>query len=136
MFALTTKGAQIMATIPDVCLTPAPPSPSPVPIPYPNIGSSQMANPATIVEGVLIVALPALNKNSSILVSSGDEAGSAGGGVASHMIKGEIKFVKGSMKVMIGGKPAVRLSDLTTHNKQNAMGAALAPSQTTVMVMG
>src|SRR3546814_14583675 len=73
-----------------VCLTPA--VPSPIPVPYPNMAISANANPGTIVDNVLIVAMPALNLGSEILLSFGDEGGSAGGGVVSHMIMGQTKF--------------------------------------------
>jgi hypothetical protein len=133
MFALTMGGAQAVATVPDTCLTPA--APSPIPVPYPNLASTSMADPGSIVENVLIVAMPALNLGSSILLSNGDEAGTAGGGVASHHIMGETRFTIGSMKVMIGGKPGVSLSCMTTQNNANTIGLVASPSQTTVMLM-
>lgn len=133
MFALTTGGAQAVATVPDVCLTPS--VPSPIPVPYPNLASTSMADPASIVENVLIAAMPALNLSSTLLLSNGDEAGTAGGGAASHRIMGETRFVVGSTKVMIGGKPGVRLSCMTTHNNANTTGLVASPSQATVMLM-
>ncbi|MFT0547395.1 DUF4150 domain-containing protein [Allopusillimonas ginsengisoli] len=133
MFALTIAGAQAVATVPDVCLTPA--VPSPIPIPYPNLASTSMADPGSIVDNVLIVAMPALNLSSKILMSNGDQGGTAGGGVVSHRIMGETRFTMGSTKVMIGGKPGVRLSCMTTHNNFNTTGLVAAPSQTTVMLM-
>lgn len=134
MFALTTGGAQAVATVPDVCLTPA--VPSPIPVPYPNLASTSMADPGSIVEKVLISAMPALNLSSTILLSNGDQGGTAGGGVASHRIMGETRFIVGSMKVMIGGKPGVRLSCMTTQNNANTTGLVVSPSQSTVMLMG
>ncbi|NYT85136.1 DUF4150 domain-containing protein [Pollutimonas harenae] len=133
MFALTIAGAQAVATIPDTCLTPA--APSPVPIPYPNMATTAAADPGGIVEKVLISAAPALNQMTKILLSNGDQGGTAGGGVVSHMIMGEVAFVNGSMKVMIGGKPGVRLSCMTMHNKENTTGLVASPSQATVMLM-
>ncbi len=134
MFALTIGGAQAIANVPDVCLTPA--APAPIPTPYPNMATTAMADPGSIVENVLICAMPALNLSSTILLSNGDEPGTAGGGMATHQIMGEVRFTIGSMKVMIGGKPGVRLSCLTTHNKANTVGMVAAPSQTVVMLMG
>lgn len=133
MFALSTAGAQAVATVPDVCLTPA--VPSPIPVPYPNIAASTMADPGGIVENVLLVAMPALNQATKILLSNGDQAGTAGGGVASHKIMGEAAFTMGSTKVMIGGKPGVRLSCMTTQNNANTTGLVVTPSQTKVMLM-
>lgn len=133
MFALTIGGAQAVATVPDTCLTPA--VPSPIPVPYPNLASTSMADPGSIVENVLIAAMPALNLGSSILLSNGDQGGTAGGGVVSHKIMGEAKFTMGSTKVMIGGKPGVRLSCMTTQNNVNTAGLVVSPSQTTVMLM-
>lgn len=133
MFALTNGGAQAVANVPDVCLTPA--APSPIPVPYPNMASTAMADPGSIVEKVLISAMPALNLGSKLLMSNGDEAGTAGGGVATHRVMGETRFTMGSTKVMIGGKPGVRLSAMTTQNNANTMGLVASPSQAVVMLM-
>jgi hypothetical protein len=130
MFAVTKQGGQCMA-MPDVCKTPAPPAP-PIPIPYPNIGMPPMGNPATVT--VLIAGMPALNKASEMPLSSGDEAGVAGG-VVSSKVMGPVQFVMGSATVMLEGAPAVRLSDPTQHNGGNMIGAVLAPSQAVVMIM-
>jgi len=133
MFALTSGGAQAFANVPDFCLTPA--APSPISLPYPNMASTAMADPGSIVEKVLIVAMSALNLASKILLSNGDEPGTAGGGVATHRIMGETRFTVGSTKVMIGGKPGVRLSCMTTQNNANTTGLVASPSQTVVMLM-
>jgi len=131
MFMLNNGGATAVATVPDVCLTPA--APAPVPVPYPNIASSDMANPGTIVENVLIGGMPALNQASIIQITNGDQGGTAGGGVACGQIMGEASFVNGSTKVMVGGPPAVGLTSMTTHNSNNTMGVATTPSQVIVM---
>ncbi|WP_028215198.1 DUF4150 domain-containing protein [Paraburkholderia mimosarum] len=130
MFAVTKAGGQCMA-VPDVCKTPAPPAP-PVPTPYPNMGMPPMGNPATTT--VLIAGMPALNKSSEIPMTSGDEAGVAGG-VVSSKVMGKVQFANGSRTVKLEGSPAVRLSDTTQHNDGNIVGAVLAPSQSVVMVM-
>lgn len=130
MFAVTKQAGQCFA-MPDVCKTPAPPAP-PVPIPYPNIAMPMMGNPATTK--VLIAGMPALTKSSKITISSGDEAGVAGG-VVSGKIMGPAEFIMGSMKVKLEGNPAVRLGDPTKQNDGNAVGAVLAPSQAKVMIM-
>lgn len=133
MFMLNNGGAMTTATVPDVCLTPA--APSPIPVPYPNIAMSTMADPGGIVENVLVSGMPALNQSSTLLLSNGDQAGSAPGGVACGQIMGEAAFVTGSMKVMVGGPPGVRLTCMTTQNANNTVGVVAAPSQVIVMLM-
>jgi hypothetical protein len=130
MFVVTKQSGQCMA-MPDVCKTPAPPAP-PVPIPYPNIAMPMMGNPATMK--VLVSGMPALTKASKITISSGDEAGLAGG-VMSSKNMGPTEFMMASMKVKFEGNPPVRLGDPTKQNDGNAFGAVLAPSQAKVMVM-
>jgi uncharacterized Zn-binding protein involved in type VI secretion len=130
MFAVTKKAGQCMG-MPDVCKTPAPPAP-PVPIPYPNIAMPMMGNPATTK--VFICGMPALTKASKITLSSGDEAGVAGG-VVSGKNMGPAEFVMSSLAVKLEGNPAVRLGDTTKHNDGNIVGAVLAPSQSVVMIM-
>jgi len=134
MFLLNTGGAMTTATVPDVCMTPA--APSPVPVPYPNFAMSDMADPASIVENVLVVGMPALNMGSSLLLSQGDEAGSAGGGVACGQIMGKADFVDGSMTVMVGGMPGVCLTGMTTQNANNTVGLVASPSQVVVILQG
>ena len=134
MFLLNTGGAIAMATVPDVCMTPA--APSPIPVPYPNIATSSMADPASIVDNVLVVGMPALNMGSTLLLSNGDQGGTAGGGVLCGEIMGAAAFVEGSLTVMIGGMPGVCLSSLTTQNANNTMGLVTTPSQVVVMLQG
>ena len=118
--------------MPDVCLTPAPPAP-PVPVPYPNIGMPAMANPVT--SKVMIGGMPALTKASKIQPTNGDQAG-VSQGVASGKIMGPAEIIQGSSKVKLEGNPAVYLGNPTKQNDGNAVGSILAPSQTTVMIMG
>jgi uncharacterized Zn-binding protein involved in type VI secretion len=136
MFMLNNGGA-IAQAMPDVCITPVPGpvGPVPTPLPYLNLATTQAADPGGVVAKVLVVGLPALNLGTRIAMTQGDEAG-LNGGVVSHRIMGEAVFLTGSSKVMIGGKPAVRLGALTGHNgaPPNAQGAVLAPSQTKVVV--
>jgi hypothetical protein len=130
MFAVTKQNGQCMA-MPDVCKTPAPPAP-PIPIPYPNLAMPMMGNPCTTK--VLIGGMPVLTKASKIPMSSGDEAGVAGG-VVSGANMGEVAFVSFSMAVKLEGNPVVKLGDATKHNGGNGVGAVLAPSQAVVMIM-
>jgi uncharacterized Zn-binding protein involved in type VI secretion len=108
-----------IASAPDVCKTPSPAGP--VPIPYPNIAKS-----ADLMMGTTTVTIdgnPAAVKDSSFGISTGDEAGSAGGGVVSNLIKGAAKFVNYSFDVKFEGKNVARLSDPMTMNG-NAPNAA------------
>ena len=100
---------------PDVCKTPSPAGP--IPIPYPNIAmSSDTASGTTKVkcngESTCV-------KDSNFSMSTGDEAGSAGGGVASNKIKGKAEFVNFSFDVQFEGKNVPRALDLMLHNDKN-----------------
>jgi hypothetical protein len=101
---------------PDVCLTPAPPAP-PIPIPYPNIAKSSDTSQGT--KSVKAEGNPICVQDSSFSTSSGDEAGSAGGGVASGMIQGKAEFVNFSFDVQFEGKNVPRSFDLMLHNNKN-----------------
>ncbi len=101
---------------PDVCLTPAPPAP-PIPIPYPNIAKS--SDTAQGTKTVKAEGNPICVQDSNFSTSSGDEAGSAGGGVASGMIQGKAEFVNYSFDVQFEGKNVPRSFDLMLHNSKN-----------------
>ena len=100
---------------PDVCKTPSPAGP--IPIPYPNIAkSSDTASGASTVK---CDGNPVCVKDSNFSISTGDEAGSAGGGVASNKIKGKAEFVNFSFDVKFEGKNVPRAFDLMLHNDKN-----------------
>jgi hypothetical protein len=100
---------------PDVCKTPTPGGP--IPIPYPNIAqSSDTADGSTSVK---MDGNPICLKDSNFRMSTGDEAGSAGGGVVSNKIKGKAEFVNFSFDVMVEGKNVARAFDLMLHNDKN-----------------
>jgi len=102
---------------PDVCKTPTPGGP--VPIPYPNVGQSTdtMSGPSTVTtDGQM-----PMTKDAKYVKSTGDEAGSAGGGVMSSMIKGECEFLLYSFDVKFEGKNVARMGDSMWHNKKNIM---------------
>ena len=122
------KGGQA-AAFPDVCKTPSPGGP--VPIPYPNI--AQVAQATKTAKKVKIANKPACTKKTEVPRSNGDEPGTAGG-VVSSCNMGKLQYIKGSSKVKFEGKPAVYLGAPTKHNKGNAVGAQVAPSQTRVLV--
>ena len=138
MFPASTKeGGQCFA-FPDVCKTPAPPAPF-VPIPYPNIAMGNQADGGSCSSKVKINGQPTIVKGSEITVSSGDEGGSAGGGMVSSKIKGNLQYKKGSSKVKCEGKELCHLTSMTAQNGgSNANippGTQVAPSQTKVTVM-
>ncbi|MEN6320468.1 MAG: DUF4150 domain-containing protein [Syntrophaceae bacterium] len=113
------KGSGGMSPVfPDVCKTPTPGGP--VPIPYPNIGkSSDTSNGPTTVkaDGQMPMA-----KGAKYMMSTGDEAGSAGGGVMSSKFKGECEYMMYSFDVKFEGKNVCRIGDPLFHNNKNIMG--------------
>jgi hypothetical protein len=106
----------VTIAFPDVCKTPAPPAP-PVPIPYPNI--AQSTDTAQGSKKVKCDGNPICLKDSNFKMSTGDEAGSAGGGVASNKIKGKAEFILFSFDVKVEGKNVARAFDLMLHNDKN-----------------
>lgn len=115
----------------DVCQTPT--SGPPVPVPYPNISS--LASQANGFAKVVITGGVALRQSSKAPVSSGDEAGT-GGGVLSGMTKGASMYNSGSTKLIYGGFPAVRMTDIQSANFNNVPVATQpAPTQTKVQAM-
>lgn len=134
MLPASSKGGGTCLAFPDVCKTPAPPAPF-VPIPYPNTG--QLAQASSTSSKVKICGSQAVTTKSEIPMSSGDEAGTAGGGMISAQFKGKIAFKKGSSKVKAEGNPVCHITSMTAHNGNNAnmpAGAQIAPSQVKVLV--
>lgn len=99
---------------PDVCKTPSPAGP--VPIPYPNVAMSSDTDKGT--KKVKCDGESTCVKDSNFKMSTGDEAGSAGG-VVSSKTKGKAEFVMGSMDVKFEGKDVVRAFDIMLHNDKN-----------------
>ena len=137
MFGVSTNKSGTCLAFPDVCKTPAPPAP-PIPIPYPNTAQMNQANAGTCSQKVLIENKNTVTKKTEIPMSSGDEAGSAGG-VMSGKIKGEATFTKKfSMKVKAEGQNVVYHTCMCGQNGKSAnspAGTHVAPSQTKVLVM-
>lgn len=137
MFPATTNGGGQCA-VPgplDVCKTPTPAGPQP--LPYPNFATATQASGGTCSSKVKFMNKKACTKKTEITMSSGDEAGNAGGGVVSNRFKGPVVYKKGSSKVKIEGDQAVHLTSMTGHNGTNAnmpAGVQVAPSQTKVKV--
>jgi hypothetical protein len=101
---------------PDVCKTPSPAGP--IPIPYPNIAKS--SDTASGTTKVKCDGNPVCVKDSNFSMSTGDEAGSAGGGVASNKIKGKAEFAgMFSMDVKFEGKNVCLAFDIMLHNDKN-----------------
>ncbi|APR82347.1 Hypothetical protein A7982_07696 [Minicystis rosea] len=113
----------VATAFPDVCQTPSPAGP--VPIPYPNVAMS--ANTAQGSVQVKMDSNPIMLQNSVFSMSTGDEAGSAGGGVASGMIKGKAQFVCFSFDVMVEGKSVPRLADPMVQNMGGSPNTAPMP---------
>jgi Domain of unknown function (DUF4150) len=105
----------ITTAFPDVCKTPTPGGP--VPIPYPNIAKS--SDTAQGSSSVKCDGNPICLQDSNFAVSTGDEAGSAGGGVVSNKIKGKAEFVNFSFDVKVEGKGVARALDPMLHNDKN-----------------
>jgi hypothetical protein len=100
---------------PDVCKTPTPGGP--VPIPYPNIAMS--SNTAKGTKKVKCDGQSTCVRDSNFSTSTGDEAGTAGGGVVSNKTKGKAEFVTFSFDVKFEGKNVARAFDLMLHNDKN-----------------
>lgn len=103
----------IATAFPDVCKTPTPGGP--VPIPYPNIAMSK--DTAMGSKKVKVDGNPIMIQGANFSMSTGDEAGSAGGGVVSNCIKGKAEFVLYSFDVQVEGKSVPRLGDMMLQNK-------------------
>lgn len=116
--------------MPDVCKTPSPAGP--VPIPYPNV--AQSADTAKGSQSVSAEGNPICLKDSHFSTSTGDEAGTAGGGVASNKTKGKAEFVNYSFDVKVEGKNVARALDLMLHNDKNTPPVPLI--QPPVVAMG
>jgi hypothetical protein len=106
----------VTIAFPDVCKTPAPPAPF-VPIPYPNIAKS--SDTAKETKKVKCDGNGVCVKDSNFSMSTGDEAGSAGGGMVSSKIKGKAEFLMYSFDVKFEGKNVCRAFDIMLHNDKN-----------------
>ena len=111
------SNGQAIATVPDVCNTPSPAGP--IPTPYPNIAMSK-----DLVKGTTSVKVDggnmAANYGSELMLSTGDEPGTAGGVVSLTFIK-EATWMLYSFDVMLEGKGACRLTDKMFMNHMNTV---------------
>ncbi len=135
-FVNTNMGGMCLATAPDVGKTPSPAGP--VPVPYPNMSMLAQVIPATASKFTKILGRPVVVANSTVSMSSGNEAATAGGGVVSNMIKGPTQFTTFSRVFRVEGQPVTFHTGQTKHNGSNAntIGIVSTPSQTLVTVSG
>jgi hypothetical protein len=117
MSVVTKDSGGVTVAFPDVCKTPSPGGP--VPIPYPNVAKS--SDTAKGSRKVTVEGNPVCLKDSHFSTSTGDEAGTAGGGVASSKTQGKAEFVNYSFDVQIEGKNVARAMDLMLHNDKNTL---------------
>lgn len=129
--ASSTGGGMCANTPPDSCKTPTP-SGTP-PIPYPNTGQCTQATGFS--NKVKFVQKNAIHVMSEIPMSSGDEAGTAGG-VSSGVNMNKIQWKKGSSKVKVEGNQVAYSTTTTGHNgsSSNITGTQASPSQMKVKV--
>ncbi|MFT3766876.1 MAG: DUF4150 domain-containing protein [Minicystis sp.] len=113
----------VATAFPDACQTPTPGGP--VPVPYPNVAMSTDTSMGSVQ--VKMDGNPIMLQNSVFAQSTGDEAGSAGGGVVSGMIKGKAQFVSFSFDVMVEGKSVPRLADPMVQNMGGSPNTAPMP---------
>jgi hypothetical protein len=105
-------GQTQISAAPDVCKTPSPGGP--VPVPYVNTAQDsalESGSKSISIEGNSVALA-----NSKLSVSSGDEPGTAGGGIISAKTKGKLSWSSYSIDVKLEGKGAVRFLDTTLHN--------------------
>ena len=122
----------VSPSFPDVCKTPSPAGP--IPIPYPNIAKSGDTGKGT--KKVKCDGNPVCVKDSNFSTSTGDEAGTAGGGVASNKTKGKAEFVNYSFDVKFEGKNVARALDLMLHNDKNTPPFPVIQGPVVALVMG
>lgn len=120
---------KVVASFPDVCLSPPSPPAGPVPIPYPNTSFSKDMKKGS--KTVKIKKKEVMLKDKSFYKTSplGDEAAtkSFGSGVISHQITGKTYFSAWSMDVKFEGKNVDRHLDFTTSNHASQPGNEQIP---------
>lgn len=115
MSVVHSSSSGISSAMPDVCKTPSPGGP--IPIPYPNV--AQSSDTADGSKKTKCDGNPICHKDSNFSTSTGDEAGTAGGGVASNKTKGKAEFVNFSFDVKVEGSNVARAMDMMLHNDKN-----------------
>lgn len=134
IFPASTNGGGECVAIPDVCKTP----PTAIPTPYINQAVLTQIKGGTASSKVKILNKKTATTKTEIAMSSGDEGGTAGGGVVSNRFKGAAKFKKGSSKVKVEGSPIVHLTSMIGQNgvanANHPAGVQVQPSQSKVRV--
>lgn len=119
---------KVLASMPDVCLSPPAPPAGPVPVPYPNFAqaSDTTGGSRQVKAGGKEINLKG---KSSYKKSKGDEAATRnfGAGMISHTLSGAVKHKAGSFNVKVEGRNVVRTLDLTTGNHMNPGDGCMAP---------
>ncbi|NVJ22551.1 MULTISPECIES: DUF4150 domain-containing protein [Myxococcus] len=115
MSVVTKDSDGVSVAMPDLCKTPSPGGP--IPIPYPNVAESRDTGKGS--KQVIVEGNPMCLKDSHFSTSTGDEAGTAGGGVASGKTKGKAEFINFSFDVKVEGQNVARAFDLMLHNDKN-----------------
>ncbi len=109
---------KVIASFPDVCLSPPSPPAGPIPLPYPNTSFSKDMQDGS--KTVVINNKEVMLKDKSFYKTSplGDEAAtrSFGANVLSHVITGKTYFNAWSMDVKFEGENVDRHIDITTSN--------------------
>src|SRR5262245_22115428 len=134
IFPASTNGGGECVAIPDVCKTP----PTAIPTPYVNQAMLTQIKGGTASSKVKILNKKTATTKTEIAMSSGDEGGTAGGGIVSSRFKGPAKFKKGSSKVKVEGSPIVHLISMIGQNgvanANHPAGYQVQPSQSKVRV--
>jgi hypothetical protein len=120
----------ISVAFPDVCKTPTPGGP--VPIPYANVAFSRHTTRGS--RRVKVDGKSIMLKGSKFATSTGDEPGTAGGGVMSNRIKGVAKFANYSFDVKVEGKAVPRLLDPMQQNGNASNAFSPAVLQAAIVV--
>ncbi len=123
MLPASNRGTGTNAGFPDVCNTPV--GTATVPISYPNTASASSAS--TFSSIVYVGMVNALNLNSKIPNTSGDEGGSAGPNM------GSAAYTTGNPIVNVEKVPAISLACPTTGNNYNcSLAAVVVPAASVV----
>lgn len=127
--ACKAAAGKVIASFPDVCMTPPenPATPPGVPVPYPNTAMASDTTGGS--KSVKISDKEIMLKNKSNLkTSTGDEAGCATKkGIISSKNKGKVYFIKWSMNVKVEGENVDRHFDMTTNNHGSPMANEAVP---------
>lgn len=119
-------GHNVIAAMPDVCLSPPSPPAGPIPIPYPNFAQASDTTDGSkkVKAGGKEINLKGQSKYKSC---KGDEACTKtfGMGVVSHSNTGATKHEAGSFDVKVEGSGVVRHLDLTTSNHSNPTNGSM-----------